>query len=37
MDEIKLLLAVIAVNAGVLGVVFLISYVLNRSVRKSGR
>jgi hypothetical protein len=37
MDELKLLLAVIAVNAGVLGVAFLASYVLNKSVRRSGR
>jgi len=37
MDELNLLLAVIAVNACVLGVAFLIAYALNRAVRASGR
>jgi hypothetical protein len=37
MDELKLLLAVIAINAGVLGVAFVLSYALNKSVRRSGR
>ena len=37
MDELNLLLAVIAVNACVLGVAFLIAYALNRAVRVSGR
>jgi hypothetical protein len=37
MDELKLLLAVIAINVCVLGVAFLVSYALNKSVRASGR
>jgi hypothetical protein len=37
MDELKLLLAVVAINAGVLAVAFLVSYALNKAVRGSGR
>ena len=36
MDEVKLLLAVVAINACVLGVALLIAYALNKAVRGSG-
>jgi hypothetical protein len=37
MSEFQLLLAVIVVNAGVLGVAFLALYQLNKAVRRCGR
>ena len=37
MSELQLLLAVLALNAGVLGIVVLAAYVLNKSVRSGGR
>lgn len=37
MSELELLLAVLALNAGVLGIVLLAAYGLNKSVRPGGR
>ena len=37
MVEVKLVVAVVAINACVLGVAFLIAYALNNAVRGSGR
>ncbi len=37
MSELQLLLAVLALNVGVLGAVLLAAYGLNKSVRPSGR
>jgi hypothetical protein len=37
MSEFQLLLAVLALNAAVLGIVLVAAYGLNKSVRSSGR
>jgi hypothetical protein len=37
MAEFQIVLMVLAINAGILGIVFLAAYLINRAARPSGR
>jgi hypothetical protein len=37
MAELEIVLMVLAVNAGILGIVFFAAYLINRAARPSGR